>query len=74
MILTQAIYIQGRELDAERLKLADIVIRPQVNDISSVDLGRSGECIEAGIVAARDAMHQLKHRLIEQTSAQYLFQ
>jgi NTE family protein len=73
MILTQAIYIQGKQLDEEKLKLADTVICPQVSDVSSVDLGRSRECIEAGILAARQSINQLKHRLIERTSDQYLF-
>jgi NTE family protein len=73
MILTQSIYIQGRLLDEEKLKLADVIIRPQVNDISAVDLGRSKECINAGTLATRKSLQELKCRLIERTSDVYLF-
>ncbi len=73
MILTQSIYIQGKLLDAERLKMSDIVIRPKVNDISAVDLGRSPECIEAGIQAARQSMPALKKLLVRRTDDKCLF-
>jgi NTE family protein len=73
MVLTQSIYIQGKLLDQEKTALADFVIAPKVDDVSAVDLGRSKDCIEAGITAARQAMPQLKQRLIELTSDYYLF-
>ena len=72
-VLTQAIYIQGKVLDAEHLKIADYVIRPRVGDVSALDLGRSKECIDAGIRAARASLPELKSMLIERTSVQWLF-
>jgi len=72
-VLTQAIYIQGRVLDNEHLKIADFVIRPDVGDVSAMDLGRSRECIEAGIRAARASLPGLKNMLIERTSGQWLY-
>lgn len=73
MTLTQAIYIQGRVLDEGRMKEADILIRPQVGDVSAVDLGRSAECIDAGIASARQAMAELKLTLIKRTPDRNLF-
>ncbi|HBU69524.1 MAG TPA: esterase [Elusimicrobia bacterium] len=74
MVLTQAIYIQGRLFDSEKLKSADFIIAPSVSQISTVDLGKSAECIDAGITAAHLAMPKLKQLLINRTSAQYLFE
>ena len=71
MILTQAIYIQGKQMDEERCKLADIVIRPDVGDVSAADLGRSRECIDSGISAARKAVQEIKLKLIERVSDYY---
>lgn len=73
MILTQSIYIQGRQLEEERIKLADIAIKPDVGDVSAVDLGRSRECIDAGISAARMMVPEIKRKLIERVSDYYLF-
>jgi NTE family protein len=56
--LTQALYIQGSVLDRERLKNADLVISPKVSEISTIDLAKSKECIESGVLAARGAMPQ----------------
>jgi NTE family protein len=72
--LIQSIYIQGRLFDEENLKLSDYTIRPQVNDISAVDLGSSKECIDAGIIAARKAVTGLKKKILEETSSYYLFE
>lgn len=74
MILTQSIYIQGRLLDEERRKLSDFTIKPKIDDISVVDLGRSKECINAGILEARKSIQELKLKLIEKTSDNYLLQ
>ncbi|MBN1621524.1 MAG: patatin-like phospholipase family protein [Endomicrobiales bacterium] len=74
MVLSQAISIQGRLLDQESLKMADIAIQPYVGDISSIDLGHSRECVDAGILAARKSIVKLKHMLINKTSDQYLFE
>lgn len=73
MTLTQAIYIQGRLLDKERLKDADIVIRPKVGEISIVDLGRSKECIDAGVLAARKAIPEIKRFILGKINERKLF-
>jgi NTE family protein len=72
-VLNQSIYIQGRLLDAEKIKTADFVISPNVKDVTAVDLSKSKECIEAGTSAARLAVMELKKKLIERTSDYYLF-
>ncbi|MFH1368372.1 MAG: patatin-like phospholipase family protein [Elusimicrobiota bacterium] len=73
MVLTQSIYIQGRLLDNERLKLSDFTIIPKVKDVTAVDLSRSKDCIEAGVLAARQKILELKQALIQRTSDEYLF-
>jgi NTE family protein len=73
MILMQSIYIQGRQLEEERTRKADILIQPNVGDVTAIDLGRSRECIDAGIVAARAMVPEIKQRLIERVSDYYLF-
>ena len=73
MVLTQSIYIQGRQLDAEKIKAADFVISPNVKDVTAVDLSKSKECIDAGTRAARLAVMELKKKLVERTSDYYLF-
>jgi NTE family protein len=74
MVLNQSINIQGKILDQENLKNSDIVIQPNVGDISTIDLGHSDECVNAGIIAARKSVGVLKHMLIQRTSDYYLFQ
>lgn len=58
--LTQALYIQGQVISEERLKLADLVIRPDVADISAAELGRSREAMDAGQRAAEAALPEIK--------------
>jgi len=48
MVLNQSINIQGRVMDENSLAKADLVIRPHVGDVSTVDLGQSRECIDRG--------------------------
>lgn len=72
-ILMQSIYIQGRQLEYERAKVADIMIKPNVGDVSAVDLGRSRECIDAGISATRMMVPEIKRKLIGRVSDYYLF-
>ncbi len=74
MILMQSIYIQGKQLEEEKAKLADITINPDVGDVSAIDLGRSRECIDAGISSARAGAPLIKLKLIERVSDQYLLQ
>jgi NTE family protein len=71
-ILMQSIYIQGRVLDQERLSLADVIIRPQVNEISTVDIKDSGKIIEKGFVSAKGAIKNIKTAIINKTKEKYL--
>lgn len=63
--LNQAIYIQGESLSKAELARADVVIRPRLGDISAVDLTRSAECIDGGILAARQAIPLIKQRILD---------
>ncbi|MEW6041589.1 MAG: patatin-like phospholipase family protein, partial [Elusimicrobiota bacterium] len=67
LALNQAIYIQGSLLSSESLKKADIVIQPKVSDVSAYELWRGRECIEAGIVAARQSMREIKRQIMDRT-------
>ena len=73
MTLTQSIYIQGSILEKDELKGADLVIRPKVGEVSAIELNRSEECIEAGIVAARKAMPEIKRYIIGKIDDKKLF-
>jgi NTE family protein len=73
MMLVQSIYIQGKLLENEKLQLADLVIRPDVGDVSVVDLNRSRECIDEGVLAARRMVPQIKKYLINKISDEEIF-
>lgn len=72
-VLMQSIYIQGRQLDMQKLKEADFVIAPDVKEVSAADLSKSKECMDAGEAAARQAVAGLKKKIIEKTPDYYLF-
>ena len=63
--LTQALYIQGQVKSEARLSLADFVVRPEVSDISALELWRSRDCIEAGRRAADASWPDLRRLLVE---------
>jgi NTE family protein len=71
-IMMQALSIQGRLLDDEQLRAADYVLSPKVGTVSIVELGRSRECIDAGVVAAWQSVPQIKRSLLERTNIGYL--
>ncbi|MGA2091190.1 MAG: patatin-like phospholipase family protein [Endomicrobiales bacterium] len=73
MMLIQSLYIQGKLLESEKLQLADLVIRPDVQDVTVVDLNRSPECIDAGVLAARQMVPQIKKYLIDRISDEDIF-
>ncbi|MCG3205002.1 MAG: hypothetical protein KCHDKBKB_01719 [Elusimicrobia bacterium] len=62
--LSRAIEIQGGIFMKENRKYADIVIEPEVGDISIIDLKRSRECIEAGTLASRRWALDIKNLLL----------
>ncbi len=65
MTLTQSLYIQGEVISQERLGLADVVISPQVGDVSAIELWKSRQCVEAGAAAARETLPSLKRALVK---------
>jgi NTE family protein len=73
-ILMQAIYIQGRRLDAENLNMADVVIRPEVADVSIADISHAYKTIEKGFVSAKQAVKNIKTAVINKTEAKYLIE
>ena len=70
----QSIYIQGRALDEENLRLADVVVHPRVNEISAVDIKDAGKIMEKGFVAAKDAIKDIKTAVINKTREKYLIE
>ena len=63
--LVQVINIQGKLLAESQIKDADYVIIPNVRDVNIVELNRSEECIEAGIVAGRQTAAALQDKILE---------
>jgi NTE family protein len=72
MTLTQSLYIQGEVINRERLALADVVIQPNVSDVSAHELWKSPECIEAGVVSARQALPKLRKVLVQRFFEKWL--
>jgi NTE family protein len=64
-VLTQAIYIQSERMAQDELTRAQVIIRPKLGDIGAMDLTRSDECIEAGIVAGRAAVPDIKRYILD---------
>jgi NTE family protein len=73
-ILTQAIYIQGQKIDSENLKNTDIVIRPQVGDISIVSFGEHKKAIKQGVIAAKNAIKNIKVVIINKMTENSFFE
>lgn len=67
LTLNQAIYIQGEVLNQEQLKKADLIVRPQVKDITAIELWRAQECIDAGIIATRKMLPEIKNLIMRKT-------
>ena len=65
MVMGQALTIQGRILEEQNLEKADFVVRPHVGEISSMDLGRTRECMDAGVEAARRDVRAIKQMLLK---------
>src|SRR3989338_5170394 len=63
--LNQAISIQSDSKSQEELSRAHFVIRPQLGDITAMDLARSAECIDAGSLATRRAIPGIKRLLMD---------
>lgn len=60
LILSQVVYIRGNFMAEEQLKMADLVISPDIKNVSVSELNRGAECVDAGIIAARAKVRQIK--------------
>ncbi len=65
LILNQALYIQGKVMMQAQLEKASLVITPKVGEINLMELWRSKECINAGLIAAGSSLPQIKNFLIK---------
>ncbi|MEW6555758.1 MAG: patatin-like phospholipase family protein [Elusimicrobiota bacterium] len=63
--LIQAINIQAGFLVSNQIKNADFVIIPNIKNVSMIELDRSAECIEAGLVATRSKANAIKDKILE---------
>lgn len=63
--LNQVINIQGGFLVSEQMHSADFLIIPDVKNVSAIELDRSTECIEAGLVSARSRVNEVKDKIME---------
>ena len=61
--VNQSIKIMGAKLAAQELARADIVIRPEVNDIGPADFAQKNRAILAGERAAQAALPQIKAKI-----------
>ena len=68
-IVNQSIMIMGQTLGRQELARADVVIRPQVNDIGPVSFEQRNAAILEGERAALAALPQIRARLAELDSA-----
>jgi NTE family protein len=71
-VMNQALYIQSERLAQEELTRANVVIRPKMGNIGAMDLTRSDECIDAGIVAGRRAVPEIKKFILDQRFSKLL--
>lgn len=65
--LFQTIYIQGQQSDRNNLAMSDIVIAPQVSNVSAIELNKALECIDAGFLAGKKNLKKIKQLIIDKT-------
>ncbi len=68
-VVNQSITIMGQKLGEQELARADIVIRPQVNDIGSADFEQRARAIVEGEKAALVALPQIRIKLAQMRQA-----
>ncbi len=59
-VIAQSLNIMMRETSRQRLRLADVVIEPDVKDVSLLDFSQKKMLMEEGIKAARKAVPRIK--------------
>jgi len=67
---SQIINMQGGFLTEKQMKEADYLIIPNVKNISMIELDKSQECIEAGVISGRSKVNELKDKILERFIAQ----
>ncbi|MFA5857596.1 MAG: patatin-like phospholipase family protein [Elusimicrobiota bacterium] len=67
LVLNQSISIQGGLLLQQQMSYADVVLIPNVGDVTMVELWRGKECIESGMRAAREMMPKVKAVIMDRT-------
>ena len=65
--LFQTIYIQGQQSDRNNLAKSDVIIAPQVSDVSAIELNKAVECIDAGFIAGKKSLNKIKKLIIDKT-------
>jgi NTE family protein len=68
-LLSQTIVIMEHGLAREEVKLADVVIRPDLSKVPATDLAARGEAIRAGEEATRAALPQVRQALAATAAA-----
>lgn len=71
-ILTQVISIQSNYIADNQLKNADVVITPKVTDVASSDLDKGKQCVEAGEIATRALILEIKKVILRKTFNQLM--
>jgi NTE family protein len=74
LTLMQVIYIQGQVLDQYNLKMADIIIRPEVGDLNAVNFKEAHKTIDKGFIAARQAVKDVKMAIINKVAERVLIE
>ena len=66
--------IQGKVLDTENIAAADILIRPEVGEMSAADLSHAYQTIEKGFSAAKESLKNIKTTIIDNTEESFFFE
>lgn len=72
--LSQVIYLQGGFLTEKQMKEADFLIIPNVKNVSMIELDKSQECIEAGVISGRSMANDVKDKILEKFIDKIVFE
>lgn len=71
-IMTQVINIQSNYISSSQLKNADVIITPELTDVATSDLDKAKECIDAGKVATRTVIPEIKKIILRKVFNQVI--
>ncbi|HAX61194.1 MAG TPA: hypothetical protein DCX95_01345 [Elusimicrobia bacterium] len=63
--LSQVINLQGGFLTEKQMPAADFLLIPNVKNVNIIELDRSQECMEAGVISGRSKVNELKDKILE---------